>query len=63
MAKNNDIYNIYIANVPFDYSDQSKFRSALFIDIGESTALVYKITSKYQSKSDRIMDFYYPIVN
>lgn len=59
MAKNEDIYNIYIANVPFDYSD----RPALFIDIGESTALVYKITSKYQSKSDRIMDFYYPIVN
>lgn len=63
MAKNNDIYNIYIANIPFDDSNQSKFRPALLIDIDKSTVLVYKITSKYQNKFDRIMDFYYPIVN
>lgn len=63
MAKNEDIYNIYIANIPFDDSNRSKFRPALLIDVGESTAVVYKITSKYQNKSDKVKDFYYPIMN
>ncbi|MCV3763506.1 hypothetical protein OF389_11340 [Companilactobacillus farciminis] len=57
------IFTIYIANVPFDDSDQSKFQPALLIDIGENTAVVYKITSKYQNKSDTVKDFYYPIMN
>jgi len=63
MGSNEDIFNIYIADVPFDQSEKSKIRPALLIDVGNGTAMVYKITSKYKTKSDKVKSFYYPIID
>jgi len=54
---------IYIANVPFDSNIGSKRRPALVVDIYERYVMVFKITSKYESKSSSIKKTYYPIKN
>ncbi|MCT4487941.1 hypothetical protein EFS30_06265 [Levilactobacillus parabrevis] len=52
---------IYIARIPFDDNSQSKIRPALIIENTDLYATVFKITSKFQAKSVRIQNFYYPI--
>ncbi|APX73318.1 hypothetical protein BTM29_03420 [Companilactobacillus allii] len=53
--------SIYIADIMFDDSIQSKRRPALVVDIYEKYVVVFKITSKYKNKSDNIKQIYYPI--
>ena len=52
-----------IANVPFDGSDKSKVRPALVVKIKDNYVSVFKITSKYQNKSEKIKRAYYPVKN
>lgn len=63
MANDERLFNIYIADVPFDQSNKSKVRPALLIEVDAGKAIVYKITSKYEKKSKKIKTFYYPIVD
>ena len=53
--------DLYIANVPFDEGYGSKRRPALVLVIKEEYVIVFKITSKYTNKSERIKHLYYPI--
>ena len=55
--------DVCIANVPFDGSDKSKVRPALVVKIKDNYVSVFKITSKYQNKSEKIKRAYYPIKN
>ena len=52
-----------IANVPFDGSDKSKVRPALVVKIKDNYVSVFKITSQYENKSEKIKRAYYPIKN
>lgn len=53
--------DLYIANIPFDDVSKSKLRPALVVDVYGEYVLVFKITSKYVSKSNTVRKFYYPI--
>lgn len=52
---------LYIADVPFDDSSQSKIRPALVMTVEAQFVSVFKITSRYINKSNKIKSFYYPI--
>lgn len=52
---------IYLAEIPYEDRDQVKYRPALVVSVGRDDVTVFKITSKYQSKSERIKWYYYPI--
>lgn len=53
--------DIYVADVPFDDKDASKLRPALVVKVSNSRVNVFKITTKYKKKSEKIKKFYYPI--
>lgn len=55
------LMDIVIANVPYDDGTTFKTRPALLVMIDGQQAAVYKITSKYENKSEVIKKFYYPI--
>lgn len=53
--------DIYIADVPFDEGTGSKVRPALVIEVGSEKVVVFKVTSQYKNKSEKIKKMYYPI--
>ena len=55
--------DVCIENVPFDGSDKSKVRPALVVKIKDNYVSVFKITSQYENKSEKIKRAYYPIKN
>lgn len=55
--------DVCIANVPFDGSDKLKVRPALVVKIKDNYVSVFKITSQYENKSEKIKRAYYPIKN
>ncbi|MFC6260230.1 hypothetical protein [Levilactobacillus fujinensis] len=62
---NNDtqfhLMDIVVAAVPYDDGKTFKTRPALLVMIDRQQSTVYKITSKYENKSEDIKRFYYPI--
>ncbi|MDF7668230.1 type II toxin-antitoxin system PemK/MazF family toxin [Lactobacillus sp. ESL0703] len=52
---------LYIANVPFDEHIGSKVRPALVLVVKQKYVTVFKITSQYENKSNKIKKLYYPI--
>ncbi len=54
-------YEIFIIDVPYDDGSGSKLRPALLVKTSSQEVFVYKITSKYNNKSQSIRDMYYPI--
>jgi len=55
------LMDIVIAEVPYDDGKSLKTRPALLVTINGKQAAIYKITSKYETKSAAIRRFYYPI--
>ncbi len=54
-------YSVYLADVPFEDQEGSKYRPALVVrSVGEVT-MVLKITSQYEDKDMAIQNLYYPI--
>jgi len=53
---------IFIADVPFGENNRSKRRPALVLQVEIDRVLVFKITSKYEHKSERVQRFYFPIM-
>ncbi|KRM68219.1 MazF family toxin-antitoxin system [Limosilactobacillus coleohominis DSM 14060] len=56
--KTNDVYTAYVA-----WSNGGKRRPVLIRRINKDEVLVYKITTKYQNKSNEIRRHYYPIAD
>ena len=56
--KTNDVYTAYVA-----WANGGKRRPVLIRQINDDEVIVYKITTKYQNKSDDIRRHYYPIVD
>lgn len=52
---------IYIADVPFDYKDDSKIRPALVVKVDNGRVNIFKVTTKFKNKSKKIRRLYYPI--
>lgn len=57
----NSPMEIYLAEIPYEDRNQVKYRPALVVSVGRDDVTVFKITSKYRSKSERIKKYYYPI--
>lgn len=55
--------DIYIANVPYEYTDGEKIRSALVVKITAQKIGVFKITSQYVQFSYFKKKFYYKIMD
>jgi hypothetical protein len=56
--------SLYLADVPYDDQNMTKYRPALIVipKINDSAYTgVLKFTSKYNEKSNQIKEFYYPI--
>lgn len=53
--------DIAIAAVPYDDGKTIKTRPALLVKVNDQQATVFKITTKYESKSAVIKKLYYPI--
>ncbi|WHS05081.1 type II toxin-antitoxin system PemK/MazF family toxin (plasmid) [Ligilactobacillus salivarius] len=56
--KINDIYTAYVS-----WPGGGKRRPVLIIEDGKEKVTVFKITTKYEQKSDRIKKNYFPISN
>lgn len=56
--KSNDIA---ISFVQFTNSNTGKVRPLLLLQVKDDEALVFKITSKYENKSNAVKEKYYPI--
>lgn len=56
--KINDIYTAYVS-----WPGGGKRRPVLLIEDGKEKVTVFKITTKYEQKSDRIKKNYFPISN
>ncbi|WP_260253543.1 type II toxin-antitoxin system PemK/MazF family toxin [Levilactobacillus brevis] len=55
------LMDIAIADVPYDDGKTLKTRPALLVSIDRQQVTVFKITTKYEEKSEAIKKFYYPI--
>ena len=52
---------IYLAEIPYEDRNQIKYRPALVVSVGEEDVTVFKVISKYQTKSKQIKKYYYSI--
>lgn len=59
--KNIKPMELYIANVPYDDLQKKKTRPALIVTEIDNKIYVYKITSKYDNKSESIKNIYFKI--
>lgn len=55
------VTKIYLANIPFEDQNKTKFRPALVMRVGGGKVKVFKITSKYKNKPVKIQKLYFPI--
>lgn len=54
-------YSVYLADVPFEDQEGSKYRPALVVRSAGGVTMVLKITSQYEGKDAAIQNLYYPI--
>lgn len=54
---------LYIASIPFEDKKSQKPRPALVVAVKVNVVSIFKITSKYQNKSNEIKRLYYLIVD
>lgn len=54
-------YSVYLADVPFEDQEGSKYRPALVVRSARGVTMVLKITSQYEGKDAAIQNLYYPI--
>nr|WP_276580320.1 type II toxin-antitoxin system PemK/MazF family toxin [Lacticaseibacillus parakribbianus] len=52
---------LYLADVPFDDAGTTKYRPALIIVPGRDTSRIFKVTSRFNSKSATIQAVYFPL--
>lgn len=57
------LFQIYLADVPYDEKPGSKYRPALVMIPHVGQTRIYKVTTRYEEKSDTIQDIYYKIKN
>lgn len=54
-------YSVYLADVPFEDREGSKYRPALVVKSSGAVTMALKITSRYEGKDAAIQNLYYPI--